>query len=379
MSDITSNIKADNVTNNITINTAGGTVTNKSNSSGNSKPRDSSAKIIFEDPILCSQFLKGYLDIPILKNIEPEDIEDVTNRYVHLFTEERNSDVVKKVHIRSLTSAHYPRHNTDSVQKHDSNNDADYDSENADNLPFYIISLIENKSKVDYNVVMQLFRYMVFIWEDYEKEMEKAYKGISKRKDFKYPPILPIVFYDDIQNWTADMQLHDRILLSDVLGEFIPNYRYILMKSSKYSNAELMEHKDELSVLMMLLNLHQISDFSKTKGEVNTEYLEEVFKNTPEYLLNLVAQVTELLLKENNVPEKEIAEFSGQIKERRMGRLFANFESYDVQATRREARAEGVIDSVRLIGGTMETAVQQLMTLYGLNEEDAKEKVKLYW
>lgn len=38
---------------------------------------------------------------------------------------------------------------------------------------FFIISLIEHKSKVDYNVVMQIFRYMSFIWEDYEREMEK--------------------------------------------------------------------------------------------------------------------------------------------------------------------------------------------------------------
>ncbi|MCI8764682.1 MAG: Rpn family recombination-promoting nuclease/putative transposase [Lachnospiraceae bacterium] len=36
-----------------------------------------------------------------------------------------------------------------------------------------MISLIEHKSKVDYNVVMQIFRYMSFIWEDYEREMEK--------------------------------------------------------------------------------------------------------------------------------------------------------------------------------------------------------------
>ena len=369
MSDIKSKIKADNVTNSTSINNAnnmdGSTTNSEGKPSGNSKPQDSSAKIIFEDPILCAQFLSGYLDNPLLKNVQPEDIEDVTNRYVHLFTEERNSDVVKKVHIKS----------------------PDYKIENTSNLPFYIISLIEHKSKTDYNVVMQMFRYRVFIWEDYEKEMERLYPEISKRKNFKYPPILHIVFYDDVQNWTADTQLHDRILLSDVLGEYIPNYRYILMKSDEYSNEELMEHKDELSVLMMILNLHKSSDFNKIKNEVNPEYFEEVFKSTPEYLLNLVAQIVEVLLKKYNVPEDEIGEFSGQIKERNMGRLFSNVEAFDVQAVRREARAEGIsegktagfIDAVRQLGGTMETAVQQLMTLYGLNEEDAREKVKSYW
>ena len=76
--------------------------------------RDSSGKMIFEDPILCSQFLNHYVDIPMLKDIKPEDIEDVTERYVHMFIEERNSDVVKKVHLK----------------------------ENS----FYLVSLIEHKS-----------------------------------------------------------------------------------------------------------------------------------------------------------------------------------------------------------------------------------------
>lgn len=66
----------------------------------NSKVKDRSSKIIFEDPILCSQFLRGYVDIPILKDVKPEDIEDVTERFVHMFTEERNSDIVKKVHTK---------------------------------------------------------------------------------------------------------------------------------------------------------------------------------------------------------------------------------------------------------------------------------------
>ena len=71
----------------------------------NSKPEDSSGKIIFEDPILCSQFLRGYTQIPLLQDVQPEDIEDVTERYVHMFTEERNSDVVKKVKIKKCRYA----------------------------------------------------------------------------------------------------------------------------------------------------------------------------------------------------------------------------------------------------------------------------------
>ncbi|MDE6846292.1 MAG: hypothetical protein K2J99_11095, partial [Lachnospiraceae bacterium] len=65
----------------------------------NSKPHDSSSKLIFGNAELCSQFLRNYMDMPILKNVSAEDIEDVSERYVPMFTEERNSDTVKRIKI----------------------------------------------------------------------------------------------------------------------------------------------------------------------------------------------------------------------------------------------------------------------------------------
>ena len=40
----------------------------------NSKSRDNGAKLIFSDPILCAEFLRGYVDIDLLKEVQPEDI-----------------------------------------------------------------------------------------------------------------------------------------------------------------------------------------------------------------------------------------------------------------------------------------------------------------
>ena len=227
----------------------------------NSQMRDTSSKLIFSDPILCAQFLRGYVDIPLLKDVQPEDIEDVTGRYLHMFTEERNSDSVSRVRIKT------------------------------NETPFFIVSLIEHKSNVDYNVVMQVFRYMAFIWEDYEKEMEKQHKGISKTKDFKYPPVLPIVFYDGAENWIASSRLHDRILFSDVFSQYIPDYQCMLIKLLDYTNAELMEKKDELSVIMMVDRLRNAADYTKLVQEVSSNYLHEVTAKSPEYLLEIMAQI----------------------------------------------------------------------------------------
>ena len=342
----------------------------------NSKKADSSAKIIFEDPILCSQFLHGYTQIPLLENVQPEDIEDVTERYVHMFTEERNSDVVKKVKIKDCDT------------------------------PFYLISLIEHKSKVDYNSVMQILRYMVFIWEDYEKMQEKMSRGISKSKNFRYPPVLPIIYYTGSADWAAAVKLEDRVYLSDVLADYIPHFRCILVQVKDYDNVRLMEKHDELSIIMMINRMQKSTDFSKWKKEVDSEYLVDTTKLTPEYLLGIMAQVMKFLLLNINVPEQEAEDVTGLIKERRMAGLFDHFEKYDVQAARAEAMKQGLAEGLEkgLSAGMeqglaqgMEQGIEkfvkaaqnfkvhrneirnQLMEQYKLTESEAEEKIGKYW
>lgn len=334
----------------------------------NSQIRDTSSKIIFGDSRLCSQFLKGYVNIPLLKDVKPEDIEDVSTHYVHMFTEERNSDVVKKVWLK------------------------------GNETPFYLVSLIEHKSQVDYNVIMQVLRYMVYIWEDYEKEQEREHKGISKTKSFKYPPVLPIVYYDGAAAWNDGIELENRVYLSDVFEDYIPNFKCILVQLKDYSNAEIMEKKDELSIVMMISKLQKAADFAELGKDVSTEYLNDITSKSPEYLLDIIAQIVEILLLKINVPREEAEAFSGKVKERHMGELFANFEAYDVQATRREAREEGIVQgreegirqgreegilhSIRMMkeaGVSREVTKQQLIKQFKISSETAEENLKQHW
>mgnify|MGYP004543198319 FL=1 len=46
--------------------------------------RDVNNKEVFKNHVLCAQFLRDYAGLDILANVQPEDIEDVTDRY-HMF------------------------------------------------------------------------------------------------------------------------------------------------------------------------------------------------------------------------------------------------------------------------------------------------------
>ena len=229
-----------------------------SNGVQNSHTKDNAAKIVFGDPVLCAQFLKGYTDIPLFKEIKPEDIENVSSHFLPLFQESRDSDTVNKIRIG--------------------------DSE------IYLIALIEHQSENDFDMSFRILRYIVFIWTDYAAQQEKLHKGITKSKAFLYPPILPIVYYEGTSTWSAPLNFKDRVFLSDVFGDYIPSFHYLVVPLNKYSKQDL------------------------------------------------------VLLHKLNLPDEEVYEVTDQITRRKFSMMFDNFQAYDVQETRRISREEGRLE-----------------------------------
>ncbi len=229
-----------------------------SNGVQNSHTKDNAAKIVFGDPVLCAQFLKGYTDIPLFKEIKPEDIENVSSHFLPLFQESRDSDTVNKIRI------------------------GDFE--------IYLIALIEHQSENDFDMSFRILRYIVFIWTDYAAQQEKLHKGITKSKAFLYPPILPIVYYEGTSTWSAPLNFKDRVFLSDVFGDYIPSFHYLVVPLNKYSKQDL------------------------------------------------------VLLHKLNLPDEEVYEVTDQITRRKFSMMFDNFQAYDVQETRRVSREEGRLE-----------------------------------
>lgn len=119
--------------------------------------RDLNSRTVFKEPILCAQFLRDYTGISLLKNVQPDDIEDVSEKYQAYLGIAFETDTVTKVRIRGKEDA----------------------------APIFLVSLVEHKSQVDYDVAMQLLRYMVCIWTEYAKEMQKNNEVIPMRNYWK--------------------------------------------------------------------------------------------------------------------------------------------------------------------------------------------------
>lgn len=81
-----------------------------------------------------------------------------------------------------------------------------------------------------------------------------------------------------------------------------------------------------------------------------------------------------------------IREFTGQIKEVKMGELFTVLErdwrkerEELIMEGKEEGKIEGVVQTVKHMKGTIEIAARQLAEQCGLGTEESLEKAKLYW
>ena len=90
---------------------------------------DNSFKIIFNDHRLFADFIRDFIPIDILKDVKPGDIEDMRERFLPLFEENRDADTVKKINL-------------------------------AGNTPFFIIAILEHESKVNFRSCFKMLFYM---------------------------------------------------------------------------------------------------------------------------------------------------------------------------------------------------------------------------
>lgn len=275
--------------------------------------KDVNSREIFKNDTLTSQFLRNYTNIPIFANVQPEDIEDVSRKYRAFLGVEYESDTIKKVYIRR--------------------EDGTLERE------VYVISLIEHKSDIDYDVAMQLLRYMTVIWQEYKKNRNKENKDASKRKNFRYPLIIPIVYYEGSKKWTADLHLKDRIDFAEGMEKYIPDFAYQIVSVNQYTNEELSKKCDEMALVMLINKIQTPEDYEKFRN-VSEELIDSIYGNAPEEIKEIYKNVIWSLLMKMNVPTEEARELMGEIGGRGMGYLFENMEKMDIQAERRNTQRE---------------------------------------
>ena len=286
------------------------------------KIKDTSLKMILNEPELFVEFLRDFVPIEILKNISPADIEDVSERLLPVQMEQKDLDTVKRINLKG-------------------------------DVPLFVITVVDHESTVNFRAPFKMLLYITLLLEQHEKDIIRAIEEQKKEqgedykstiqaiqtKDFKYPPVLPIVFYDGKGEWTAEKNFLNRTAMNKVFHKYIPKFEYELVDLSKYSIDALTEFGDVLSMLMIIDKVKSADEFTKL-GNLPKNYLERLDSmEIPPHLKKLIINIGIMLLRKINVPQDEIDVLLEKIDERGISQMLA-IENYDVQETRRVARAE---------------------------------------
>lgn len=123
--------------------------------------------------------------------------------------------------------------------------------------------------------------------------------------------------------WTAPMDLSDRILCKDLLGKYLPHFQYQMVRLHDYSNEELLKKGDEISLTMLINKIASLEDI-EAFANLPDEQVNDILKDTPEYLLKVMEKLARALFYSLCMPEDKAEEAVAKIKERKMGRLFEN-------------------------------------------------------
>ena len=279
------------------------------------KAKDNSAKAILDEPEIFAAFLRDFVPLDILKGVSPEDIGDGPERLLSLIAEQKDGDTVKRINLKG-------------------------------DRPLFVIAIVEHQSKVNFRAPFKMLLYIALILDDYEKEANrKASKEAGKpvnvtlAKDFKYPPILPIIFYDGAGEWTAAANLVGRTEMGGIFEKYIPKFEYELVSLRDYSFSDLAEFGDVLSLFMIVDKLNTADAFGEL-GKLWEKYGGQFAgMHVPPHLKGLLAKAIAALLARINVPQDEIDAFVERFDERGISEMVA-IENYNVQEVRRVARDE---------------------------------------
>ena len=239
--------------------------------------------------------------------------------------------------------------------------------------------------------------------------MNEANKRKTENKRHQH---IPVVYYEGKKAWTADRHFRGRIAKGNLFQDWIPDFCYEVVRIHDYSNEELLERGNEMSLIMLYNKIQDTVDLAEFL-KLPQDKLDRMVKDTPETVLDVIVSVMESLCMKVGASEEETEECVQKVKERKMGYMFEHMEKMNIQEERRKtAKAEkwaqeaeqkaqeaeqkaeeaakkakeyehitikSIVSVCRKHGISKEEAISEVMDNCELDKETAEEKVNQQW
>jgi len=231
----------------------------------------------------------------------------------------------------------------------------------SQNIDAFIFVLIEHQTTKDYLMPFRMLEYTVAIWRYYIQQ----HKEESKRKSFKLPPVIPIVYYEGKGRWTVERDIMDKVRKIPGYEKYVPRYEYMAIELSKLEDEWLLESDTPLSKLICVSKWDK-GEFEKNKDRffVSVKSLDE------EGFYEISEVIKQLIMNSRHLDEEELEEIEEMIKEKEVEGMFARL----LTSTYKEGKENGMQEGEMKAGKAFIYDI--LETKFGEAPEDIKEAIE---
>jgi len=184
------------------------------------KPHDTRSKELFYNKEVFYSLLKDCVKADWIDDLDKDSLKRSSTSYILNDFKQKEADIV------------YEATNRSGKQK----------------VIFYV--LMELQSKVDYRMPYRLLLYITEVLRDFFNNSDT---NARTRKGFKFPAVIPIVFFSGKDKWTVPTNLREMFNGYKKFGESLLNFNYTLVDVKGYDDERVKGFHSRLLKVMMLL------------------------------------------------------------------------------------------------------------------------------
>lgn len=272
-------------------------------------PHDKRLKQLFRNKKAFVSFLKECVKSEWAKDIDEDSLKPSPKSYILSDFEEKEVDVLYESKLKS------------SGEK------------------VYLYVLLENQSWVDYRMAYRLLLYIVEIMRDHYNNADEKER---KRKSFRFPAVIPIVFYTGRGKWTAARNLREIFYDYERFGGSVVNFEYAMVDAKSYDAESVKEITSPLLRLAMLLEKSQdFTDVIKTIDDCQDDIAE--LGEDEQRVLNVVFKIFKQVY--GNTEEFELTKIFGAKSAEEVSGMLVDFQANVKKRDRiliRQGREQGI-------------------------------------
>jgi len=119
-----------------------------------------------------------------------------------------------------------------------------------------IIILIEHQSKPIKSMGFRVLFYMTLIWDEQRRKWEK---NKVPESEWRFQPILPVLFYTGDSNWNAPLNVTALMDLPPELEPFVPQHKTLFLNLNAIAPEKLTEHPHPLGWILRIIKNEKAS------------------------------------------------------------------------------------------------------------------------